>query len=89
MTTNSPTEPRQYLVKSVLADDIAFDLLLLEVVPVVPVDTIVDMHHQQALEVSVEDVEEGQDVFVISTPLGLPGVVSTGSFDSFQLLVYH
>ena len=49
----------------------------------VPVDTTIVP--QQGLTVNTRPVIEGEDVFVISSPMGLPGVVSTGLLFLFYL----
>lgn len=80
VVTNMPwgsSEPaQQYLVKAVLVAEAALDLALLEVVPLVPRGR--RSRPQPTLTVSVAPLMEGEDVVVISTPLGLPGVVSPG-----------
>lgn len=74
-------EPRQYLVQSVLVDSESLDLVLLEVVPASAPSAGINgpsWTSQTVLEVATGPVLEGESIYVISTPLGLPGVVSSG-----------
>jgi len=86
VTTNGPIA-QQYLVKSVLVDDRSYDVVLLEVLPVVPVSELDGDDNQLVLEVNAYLPEEGEDVFVISSPLGLPGVISTGTFSTLRYVI--
>ncbi len=74
--TNGP-EKMDFHIRSVLDDEPENDLILLGTEAFrseKPGDPFV------FLNVTLDELEEGQDIFVISSPLGLPGTISAGLF---------
>jgi hypothetical protein len=69
--TNDRDNPVVYTIKSIIHDDVDTDLILLKV------DT--EDYPQPYLTLADEVPDEGEEVFVISSPEGLEGVVSTGT----------
>jgi hypothetical protein len=70
-------EQTMYSVNKILDDSSEYDLILFTVEVLGPLSQI-----QPTLLVSPAELEleEGEDIFVISSPLDLPGVTSTGMF---------
>jgi len=68
----------EYAITSVIADDVETDLVLLGV------DRGHNKVSQLSLNVSFDELLEGEDVFVISSPSGLTGVISTGIVSSIH-----
>jgi len=62
----------KYTVKAIVVDDIETDLVLLAV------DKSEASNRQEFMNISLGALWEGQDVFTISSPAGLKGVISPG-----------
>jgi len=70
--TNSRKDFVEYYAKSVVIDDVETDVIMVEVT------SNENLIPNQAYLNITENYEEGEDIFVISSPYGLEGVISTG-----------
>eukprot|EP01122_Echinamoeba_exundans_P017391 TRINITY_DN915_c0_g1_i1.p2 TRINITY_DN915_c0_g1~~TRINITY_DN915_c0_g1_i1.p2 ORF type:complete len:395 (-),score=50.67 TRINITY_DN915_c0_g1_i1:2172-3356(-) len=68
--TNDRRAPHEYSVRAVLLDDRESDIIVLQIDNPNP--------SQTSLNLASEVPDEGEDIFVISSPQGLEGVVTTG-----------
>jgi hypothetical protein len=67
-------EQNMYFVTKILEDSTEYDLILFTVEVLGPLANV-----QPLVATAEQELEEGEDIFVISSPLDLPGVISTGS----------
>lgn len=74
-------EKVDFHIENVLVDSPENDLILLGTEPFRPSEEL----SLSRLNLTL-DIEEGEDVYVISSPLGLPGIISTGILTPFHSL---
>jgi hypothetical protein len=67
-----------YYVNKILIDSSEYDLILFSLEALSPSNNI-----QRTLTIAPTELEEGEDIFVISSPLDLHGVISTGILEKF------